>query len=197
MFELSSQLEESDTKYKPMFFIVLLVLLGITYYEIVRYNNSATELVFNTTEAPTEVFVDVSGAVVSPGVYTISSNSRLGDVLGLAGGVSMDANLQWVTTHLNLSEKITDEQKIYIPYSWENGSEIASVTTLEYSKEQESNLININTDSIEELTQIPGIGEVYAEKIIEGRPYDQLSDLEEKGGLSKSLVQKVTPYVTL
>ena len=197
MFEFPNPEGESAAKYRTLFFIALFALLGITYYEIINYNNSKTEIVFNTVETESQLFVDVSGAVGRPGVYELTSESRLGEVLALAGGITPKANASWVTKTLNLSEKVVDAQKIYIPYEWEGEVSEFKILDLSENNNPSSSLININTGTHEQLTKIPGIGEVYANKIIENRPYTQIEDLSSRKVLSNTLVGKVKDFVTL
>ena len=152
---------------------------------------------FNTVETESQLFVDVSGAVGRPGVYELTSESRLGEVLALAGGITPKANASWVTKTLNLSEKVVDAQKIYIPYEWEGEVSEFKILDLSENNNTSSSLININTGTHEQLTKIPGIGEVYANKIIENRPYTQIEDLSSRKVLSNTLVGKVKDFVTL
>ena len=62
------------------------------------------------TAAP-EIRVQVSGAVVSPGVYTMSEGDRVMDAVAAAGGVRPDANL----SALNLARRVQDEAHYHIP----------------------------------------------------------------------------------
>jgi len=66
-----------------------------------------------------KVSVDISGAVLKPGVYEVENGSRVGDLLALAGGANGDASATWVSRNLNLSKKLEDSSKIYIPFEWE------------------------------------------------------------------------------
>ncbi len=71
------------------------------------------------SEDSKNIFVDISGAVSSPGVYEMAAGDRVGDVVALAGGVSSDASAVWVSKNINLSKILEDSAKIYIPFEWE------------------------------------------------------------------------------
>lgn len=134
-----------------------------------------------------QITVDVSGAVVSPGVYELEAEARIEDAIKAAGGLSEQASGEYVSKSLNLAQKISDGVKIYIPYQGDptspNGyagqGKIAGVNT--------SGMVNINTGTQAELEALPGIGPVTASKIISGRPYLKVEDL-----LSQKIVPKAT-----
>lgn len=118
-----------------------------------------------------KILVDVGGAVVSPGVYELDVESRLKDALVAAGGLSESADREWVGRVLNMAEKVSDGEKIFIP-------EILKNQNIESSKQtQNSNLININSASQSQLDGLWGIGEARALAIIEGRPYKNTEEL--------------------
>ena len=56
--------------------------------------------------------------------------------------------------------------------------------------------LNINTASKEELVELPGVGEVIAERIIQSRPYSSLDDLEQVEGLGPKKISRIAPLVS-
>lgn len=65
----------------------------------------------NTNTVTNTVIVDIKGEVLYPGYYEVSSNLRVGDVITIAGGFTMNAD----STTINQAEKIEDEMVIVIP----------------------------------------------------------------------------------
>ena len=62
--------------------------------------------------------------------------------------------------------------------------------------EAASELIDINTASVKELRTLPGIGNVYSQKIVEGRPYQAVDDLRTKKILPTGTFVKIQDKVT-
>lgn len=54
--------------------------------------------------------VDIKGAVNKEGVHSLPENSRVTDLVKLAGGMTEEADKNSV----NLAQKLTDEEVIYI-----------------------------------------------------------------------------------
>lgn len=57
-----------------------------------------------------KLYVDVKGSVKTPGVYELTNDSIINDVIKLAGGFTKNA----YTNNINLSKKVTNELVIYV-----------------------------------------------------------------------------------
>jgi len=101
------------------------------------------------------ICVDVCGAVAKEGFYKLPADSRVFDLVEMAGGLLETADIKRV----NLAKKIYDQEKIIIP---EIGESLAV-------EDVDDGLININTAGKALLEELPGIGPVYAERIMEYR----------------------------
>jgi len=127
------------------------------------------------------VFVDITGAIKSPGVYEVKSGSRISDVLEASGGVIEGADEEWIDKNLNRAAVVIDAQKIYIPFKDEESSEVIAADDVKSDK------VNINTASVSELEALWGIGRVTAENIIEHRPYSSMEELVSRKVLKQNV----------
>lgn len=135
------------------------------------------------------ILVYVCGAVVEPGVVELPEDSRVVDALALAGGMTGEADENYV----NLAQKLADGEKIYIPTCQETGE----------WKQQEfrEKLININTADKDELCELSGIGESKAEDILAYRKkhgeFKTKEELMKVPGIKESLYEKITDKITV
>ncbi len=143
--------------------------------------------------------VDISGAVKNVGVYSLSQNSRVVDAIKSAGGFSENANSSYISKNINLSQKITDGMKIYIPFAGEQtgGTSGGSSAATTLTSSQISGKVGLNTATAAQLDSLPSIGQVTANKIITGRPYSDLSDLISKKIISNSIYLKIKDLIDL
>lgn len=199
-----SNLDDFLNKYKlPMALsLVGLVLLigglwssGIISKTFVRSSKSFPPQPRQTTSQQGEtriVKVDISGEVAKPGVYALSLDSRVEDALKMAGGVTESADPVFVSKSLNLAQKVSDGMKIYVPREGEAGASASVVA----GASTEQNLTNINSASIPELEQLPGVGPVLAQKIIDKRPYTGIEELLTKKAVTKAVYEKIKGLVS-
>ena len=178
--------------------LVGLILLGVgLIYSINRGQVSSEDIVFESSEQATnktsQIVVDVSGAVVSPGVYTLDLGSRIKDALISASGLSSDADRDWVSKSLNLASKLNDGSKIYIPSRGEvslRGTNPAGVIST-------SGLININSASASELDSLEDVGIARAQKIINNRPYSSIDELVSKKIVTSKIFEKIKDKISV
>ncbi len=192
-----------------------LIFLGYGLIALIGSSDSAEDVVFEAQDASVlstesssatslrELVVDVEGAVLKPGVHFVSSDSRVQDALIAAGGLSSDADRDWVTKNLNLAVKVTDGTKIYIPRT---GEDVRGVTPLRSSASwgQASSTgsiadsqVNINTASEQGLDSLPGVGPVTAKKIINGRPYSSVDELLSRKIVSSKVFEEIKEKITV
>lgn len=174
----------------------LLILFGIVSFTRVFPWGGGEKVEILSSEESGEVVVEIAGAVEKPGVYKFQAGSRIDDLLITAGGLSAEADREWVDKALNRAAKLVDGQKIYIPEKGSTGSQSSVGTTPRQSSGQSvgsilsSGLVNINSASQAELEALPGIGPVTAQKIIEGRPYSGVEELLTRKILKKSVYEE-------
>ena len=174
--------------------IVLLSLSGIVIYE--QGKAKSIQIVDRVAEAKVankKIVVQVDGAVQNPGVYQVTENMHLYELLVLVEPLP-DADLQ----KLNLAEVIKDGSLFRIPSSTKKeAKKIAKPATVKKG----SVVVNINKAGVNELSQIPGIGTSYAERIIKYRNekgyFNELKDLLNVKGIGESKLKAMEQYITL
>lgn len=127
--------------------------------------------------AAPEIFIDVTGAVNNPGVYTLAANSRVIDAIKAAGDSSPGADLSTV----NLARVLSDGEQIYVDAT------IVNSAGVRVSKITRSGPININRATLAQFDSLDGIGPVIAKRIIEYRkvngPFATVEDLQKVSGI--------------
>lgn len=130
----------------------------------------------STTAPPAKLRVHIGGAIKQAGVYTVAPEDRLVDLLETAGGPTAEANLIAV----NLAARMRDEGYYYIPRVDETPPPIVGVLertaqpaadaiSATRGDDRDANLVDLNTATLAALMDLPGIGEVKAQAIIDYR----------------------------
>lgn len=181
--------------------VILLFLLFGSIYLINDYNypkkenNQQLQSYTSATpkEKPTEksmIMVDVKGAVQQPGIYRLSTDSRVYQAIQAAGGFLSQADQK----QINLAQKCKDEMVIYVPVKGETPVSDVGVQSTEEKK------ININTATASELEQLNSIGPAKAEAIVKYRethgPFQSADQLTEVPGIGQKTVDKFKDQIT-
>ncbi|MBU6313709.1 MAG: ComEA family DNA-binding protein [Actinomycetales bacterium] len=155
------------------------VVVVISVFIVVRGNTdevSAPAVVVEQVQAP-EIFVDVTGAVNTPGVYTLAASSRVIDAIKAAGGSAAGADLSTI----NLARVLADGEQIYVDAA------VANSRGVRISTPKRSGPININRATVSDFDSLDGIGPVIARRIVEYRkihgPFITVEDLQKVSGI--------------
>lgn len=197
--------------------IIILVALVVSYVlsldnkEVSAENVEITKT--DVTNVTSKVYVDIKGSVKKPGVYQVSADSIVWDIVNLSGGFTKNA----YTKNINLSQKVKDEMVIYV-FSKSEMSKMNNtvktdtacttniinydncITTEKNATETSTSLVNINTASKEELMNVSGIGASKADSIIAYRiktPFSKIEDIMNVSGIGESLFDKIKKYITV
>ena len=166
------------------------VIVMICAFIIIDPNASfvSTDKVNNSSLNMAKINVQIDGAVVNPGIYTLDSGSTLQDLVNQAGGLLSSAD----NDCFNLTTVIDNYELFYIPFEAGYQEECVPVTEKK---------VNINTATKEELATINGISETIAEKMIEYRQLNgEFKTLEEimlVSGIGTKTYEKIRSYITL
>ncbi len=181
---------------------IILIIGGLTFQKVVNLGGSKIEVL--STSSPgikqNEIVIEIGGQVLNPGVYHLPSNSRIEDAFIVSGGLTANADRSWVDKNINKASRLNDGQKIYIPQQ----SEVLSASKLgdfsnvaQYENNTNITSISINTGSLSDLDTLPGIGPGYAKKIIDNRPYSNISELISKKIIPQSTFDKIKDKITV
>lgn len=205
MEDIPSVIEKFKSFAKQNLLLVVLFLSGLLFLSIGLiqfFGQQKTEIEFQSGEelgastgSEGKIYVDVSGEVLKPGVYDLKTDARIKDALISAGGLSEDADRQYVARYMNLAQKATDGMKIYVPKASEGLKNTANFVATGDSSA--TGIISINMASLGELDTLSGVGPVTAQKIIDNRPYGSLDELVSKKAVSQSVFSKIKEKISL
>ncbi len=162
------------------------------------------------------IYIHICGAVKNPDVYEVKADTRLVDIIKLAGGLTKDA----AGDYINQAALVEDGQKVYIPTKEEvkellpdgflsnssnDSNSMKSNTSSGKNTAAESstgsNKVNINIASAEELMTLTGIGEAKAASIIAYRQehggFKGIEEIKNISGIKDSVFNKISDRITV
>lgn len=136
-----------------------------------------------TSDDRAQLVVSVVGKVAKPGLVTVDEGARVADALQAAGGPVGRANLATI----NLARKLSDGEQIYVDVPVPAGmTDAAAVGSPDGSESR----IDLNTATDAELQELPGVGEVTAQRILEWRAehggFTDVEQLREVSGIGEA-----------
>lgn len=142
-----------------------------------------------------KIWVYVCGQVASPGVYELPEESRIYEAVESAGGILE----QGAAESVNLAEKASDGQRIYIPSKEEAAAMPAETPDEGSSGGMNDERVNLNTADKEELMTLTGIGETRAEAILtyreENGSFHSPEDIMNVQGIKEGIYEKIKEQI--
>jgi competence protein ComEA len=136
------------------------------------------------------LFVHVVGAVHRPGLFRLKEGSRVADAVTRAGGPTHRADLSAV----NLAAPLADGQQVIVPRRGPPGASPVGVGGASGAK------VSLAIATVEQLDELPGIGPVTAQKIVDWRashgPFQSVDDLDDVPGIGPARIEQLRDLVT-
>ncbi len=173
--------------------LIAAIVLVLSVFIVIRGNtqSSAAPEIVPITLAEPEIFVDVTGAVNKPGVYTLTGKSRVIDAIKAAGDSAPGADLSTI----NLARVLNDGEQIYVD------SLVMNSAGQRVSKKTPSGPININRATARQLDALDGIGPVIAARIVEYRKVNgsflSVDDLQKVSGIGAAKFAQIKSKVRI
>ena len=187
-----------------------------------KQNESAEEPAPEISDTPQTIYVDICGAVTSPGVYELPYGSRVFQAIEQAGGYLPEA----AASYLNRAKGLSDGQQVYVPTQTEvdsqriaatqDGSEFTAENSTETASGQKSagedsgeaetassteQKIDLNTADVSQLTTLTGVGESKALAIIayreENGPFTSAEDIMNVPGIKEGTYEKIKDKIAI
>lgn len=155
---------------------------------------TGTPVAAPSTKPPqTTLTIHVAGKVRRPGLIHTKSGNRVADALEAAGGALPGTDL----TTLNLARPLTDGEQILVgapnpqPSSSANPRQTPTTT----------GPIDLNTATIDQLDDLPGVGPVLAQRILDYRTehgrFTTIDQLQEVSGVGTKKYEDLKPHVRI
>ena len=136
------------------------------------------------TSTPGMLTVYVSGAVATPGVYSLPDGSRVDVAIQAAGGFVSGAESE----SINLAALLEDGQQVNVP---------GIIDTSHVTPGR----VNINTATASELDALPGIGPTTAQAIVDYRlqhgSFQVIQDIQNVPGIGSATYDGIKDYITV
>lgn len=175
----------------------LLILAGslllLSLFLVIRGNTTpnAAPVITPIAVAEPEIFVDVTGAVNKPGVYTLKGKSRVIDAIKAAGDTAPGADLSTI----NLARIVNDGEQIYVDSTVINSAGVRVSTSIHKGP------ININRATARQLDALDGIGPVIAQRIVDYRKANgfflTIDDLQKVSGIGAAKFAQIKAKVRI
>ena len=138
--------------------------------------------------------VHVVGEVRRPGLYRLRDGARIADAVRRAGGARRGADL----AGLNLAAPLVDGIQVLVPARAPAGA--PPPASLPSGSDAPSGPVSLSSATAEELDELPGVGPITAQKIVDYRaehgPFGSVDDLDAVPGIGPTRIEQLRGLVT-
>jgi competence protein ComEA len=142
-------------------------------------------------EAAPPVVVHVVGAVRVPGLYRLARGKRVADAVDRAGGATGKADLALI----NLAAPVADGQQVVVPARAPPGAAAGEGG----GGDAAAGPVHLNTATLQQLDELPGVGPVTAQKILDYREkhgaFSSLRELDAIPGIGPARLAQLSELV--
>jgi len=161
-----------------------------------------------SSPAPATATVYVAGQVRGPGLYAVAAGGRVADAITAAGGTTAEADVEV----LNLAERVSDGERIYVPKKGETPPAVISTGGAPAAGAAAGGAgagagkagpagepVNLNTATAEQLDALPGVGPATSRAILAYRSsrgrFRSVTELLEVPGIGPAKLEALRPLV--
>ncbi len=175
----------------------LLVLLVVAGRTLAGAESSAAEPVealvaVRPPVSSSKLVVYVTGAVAQPGLYRLQEGSRVAGAVARAGGVTPSAD----TEAVNLAAPLADGMQVSIPSRVAGAAGTAAAAP---GASAPAGRVSLNAATLDELDELPGVGPVTAQKIVDYRSahggFGSVDDLDAIPGIGPVRIEQLRELV--
>lgn len=175
--------------------LAVLSLAGRVAFKGDHAEPAAAPLNLRAEPTPTrKLVVHVVGQVFTPGLYSLPEGSRVDDAISRAGGPKPRAALAAV----NLAAPVADGQQIVVPSRREAVQALAGGPG---EGGAAGARVHLNSATLEQLDELPGIGPVTAQKILDYRTehgaFGSVEELDAVPGIGPATLTELLDLVDL
>lgn len=139
-----------------------------------------------TSTTPSRLVISMVGRVHEPGLVTVEPGARVADALDAAGGALPGTDI----LALNLARELVDGEQLYVGVPVPPGARRSSSSgSKPGSDSAPRRKVDLNTAGKEALEELPGVGPVTAERIVQWREdnggFDSIEQLRAVNGIGE------------
>lgn len=163
---------------------------------VTESSDSVTE-----TSQPSQerVAVYICGAVRREGLYYLEPGQRVYDLVELAGGFRKHASRD--CENLARTPQDGEQIRIYTRKQWRQRQNTEGSSSGTAAQQEQTDRVNLNQASLEELMTLPGVGQSKAQAILDYRDtngsFAKIEDIMQISGIKDGIFQKIKEKITV